>query len=822
MRIRNKLSVNSFIILVLMAVISITAVIGIKFIQKNIFALTQKSTPYQIKTLNHQRALQAHASNLLKVAGSDSINDFKQNSANGNASLAEEINSAEELLKLGSTSDYATDTISDNTRSIIAITEKRLNLQNETQSAIKTMRERLEDASKRLNALDGSIRKLQQGSAGNMVTNIDATSSVNQQANHLSTIRDGLKDLNLIANRIPVIPDKRTIAGVKSSVEATAVTIVQAAKAVNWSDRKSGDELAGKFKSLGTNLAEAATLRLKFINDEDEALNAKSQKITKDMEYEISYILPGIIKELEKSSSALKVSTGEMSKSISAFSETNTILIQSSAILLLSAFIDSQINYSLSIKNVPDFNKAVSAIEQAFRQIDGTAQKLKVVLAKPKFKSESRLLNDSLAALSTVRQGFLAKDGATDKIRASLGNIDEVSKLNQKMKDLVTSQMEQSGKDVAVAQKSQEGAVTSVKAAVNTTVMLIFIISGIAVLASILLSKWITTSITAPINELTTVAEGFGNGDFSIRMDESRKDEFGTLASHFNLATTKLGEITTQLKGSIDRLASNSQILSTTAENLYKGAREQATQTEQSVTAMTEISQTIMDVARNARDAAAASKDALDMATSGNSVITKTVRGMYEIADSVKGAATTVGKLSENSDKIGDIVNTINDIADQTNLLALNAAIEAARAGDQGRGFSVVADEVRKLAQRTGEATHEIAGIINEIQTDTGKSVSAMNAGQTRVSEGVQLTNEASQSLEAIVKASQLGVDMAQMIATATDDQSTASAEVSHGMERIANITHELNKSTEEIKQASQELSTLAIDLNRMASWFKI
>jgi methyl-accepting chemotaxis protein len=318
------------------------------------------------------------------------------------------------------------------------------------------------------------------------------------------------------------------------------------------------------------------------------------------------------------------------------------------------------------------------------------------------------------------------------------------------------------------------------------------------------------------------VAEGFGNGDFSRRMDESRKDEFGDLAVHLNNATSKLGEITSHLKRSINSLSESSANLLTTAQDLYKGAEEQAFQTEQSVTAMTEITCTINDMAKNADDAARSSKDSLDTATVGKEVVLKTVKGMDEIADFVMGASSTIGKLSESSEKIGEILNTINDIADQTNLLALNAAIEAARAGEHGRGFAVVADEVRKLAQSTGEATHEIAAIVHEIQSDTARSVSAMNSGKVRVEEGVKLSNEASGSLAAILDASERGVHMAQMISTATNDQSVAAEGVSHGMEKIANITIRLKKSTEEIKQSSDELSSLANGLSKMASWFKV
>jgi len=805
-----------------MTVISITAVIGIKFIQKNIFALTQKSTPYQIKTLDNQRALQAHASNLLKLAGSETAEEYKQNLSQSSESLAEEIKSAEELVKLGSTSDYEANAISESTKSIEDMTQKRLRLQQETQTVVQSIRGNLSETAKRLQGLDASIRKLQQSAAKKMVTNIDLTSNENKQATSLASFRDILNEISVFVAKIGTMLDKEKVERTYENLDGPINAMQLYIKLITWEDKQTGEDVSNKLNELSAKLGVLKDNQLKFLASKDAAAAAKVAQTAKNTDADISYLQTMARVEISKAKTSLEHSTEEMTSSIVAFSDTNTILILSSKINFSSAVVDSQVNYSLTVKGMTDFDKTVAAIVNEFNSIDSNAQKLKTLLIKGKSKNEIRLLADSLGALGTVKQGFIGKDGAAEKIKASMKNIDDVAKLNQKMKEMVAKQMLQSGKDVVFAQKSQVSAVASVKKAVGTTVMLIIIISCVAVLASILLSRWITTSISSPIRELTKVAEGFGNGDFSIRMDENRKDEFGTLAAHFNLATSKLGEITTLLKGSISKLTSSSQNLSVTAGNLYDGAKAQATQTEQSVTAMTEISQTIMDVARNARDAASASKDALDMATSGNSVITKTVRGMHEIAASVKGAATIVGKLSGNSDKIGEIVNTINDIADQTNLLALNAAIEAARAGEEGRGFSVVADEVRKLAQRTAEATHEIAGIIHEIQTDTGKSVSAMNSGQTRVEEGVLLTNEASHSLEAIVKASQLGVDMAQMIANATDDQSSASAEVSHGMEKIANITNELSSSTAEIKQASQELSVLANELNQMASWFKI
>ena len=155
---------------------------------------------------------------------------------------------------------------------------------------------------------------------------------------------------------------------------------------------------------------------------------------------------------------------------------------------------------------------------------------------------------------------------------------------------------------------------------------------------------------------------------------------------------------------------------------------------------------------------------------------------MNQIASVTEEAARTIEELGKSSKQIGEIVAVIDDIADQTNLLALNAAIEASRAGEHGKGFAIVADEIRKLAERTGQATKDIARRIRSIQRASEESSVAIKRASGQVESGVGLAKEASLSMESIVEASTGAGDMVQRIAAATEEQSTATEEVTRSM----------------------------------------
>jgi methyl-accepting chemotaxis protein len=342
----------------------------------------------------------------------------------------------------------------------------------------------------------------------------------------------------------------------------------------------------------------------------------------------------------------------------------------------------------------------------------------------------------------------------------------------------------------------------------------------VAVALSFLASMYMSSLIVKPLNQAVETANRLAKGDMEVQIETESSDEIGKLLIAMKHMVAKLRQIIRQINSLTGSLASSSEELSATTDTLDKGTKEQARQTEQVVTAMTEVSQTIMDMAKNATESANASREASKAAAGGKKKVEETVAAMHQVSENVKGTAATIDQLGKSSQQIENIARTISGIADQTNLLALNAAIEAARAGEQGRGFAVVADEVRQLAERTAKATKDITEIIHAILQETEQSVKSMNSGVEEVGKGVVMVEEARVELENIVKASNTSADMIQRIAAATEQQSAASEEVSQNMESIAAVTRTAEQSAGQIKVSAQDLAKAAVELREAVGWF--
>lgn len=345
------------------------------------------------------------------------------------------------------------------------------------------------------------------------------------------------------------------------------------------------------------------------------------------------------------------------------------------------------------------------------------------------------------------------------------------------------------------------------------------IITGLGVISFLLIS-----SITGNLNKIILRVKDIASGDADLtkKVNIDSKDEFGQIAHWMNTFIGNLHSIISQMVNLISQVATASEELSSTSGSMAKGAESQTQQTAEIATAMEEMSATVVEVAQNATKTAETVRQTSEIAQEGGTVVQRTIEGMNKISVTVHDSEQIIRNLGDSSDKIGEIVKVIQDIADQTNLLALNAAIEAARAGEQGRGFAVVAEEVRKLADRTTKATSEIGEMISTIQQDTGGAVKSMEAGTREVTKGVEEANQAGEALSKIVEMVDSANGMVQQIATAAAEQSTAAEEITGNVERVAGASEEVSTGAMESMSASEDLARLAAELQQMTSSFKL
>ncbi|MBI2418525.1 MAG: HAMP domain-containing protein [Ignavibacteriales bacterium] len=329
-------------------------------------------------------------------------------------------------------------------------------------------------------------------------------------------------------------------------------------------------------------------------------------------------------------------------------------------------------------------------------------------------------------------------------------------------------------------------------------------------------------TVIKPMQEGSEVLQLMAKGDLTVHMSGNYKGDFAMIKESINNLADSLCNVLGEVTGAVQATASASTQISSSAEELAAGAQEQSAQTSEVASAVTQMTRTIIDTTSNIAKASETAKVSGQIAGEGGAVVSATIIGMNRVADVVTEAAATVKALGSSSDKIGEIVQVIDDIADQTNLLALNAAIEAARAGEQGRGFAVVADEVRKLAERTTKATKEIAMMIKQIQKDTGNAVVAMEKGTEEVNNGKNLAQKAELALQQIINSSSQVVDNISSVAAASEEQSSAIEEISKSIDAITAVTHESASGTQEIARAAEDLSRLTDNLQNIVTQFKI
>ena len=319
------------------------------------------------------------------------------------------------------------------------------------------------------------------------------------------------------------------------------------------------------------------------------------------------------------------------------------------------------------------------------------------------------------------------------------------------------------------------------------------------------------------LNELGDLADGDLTTNATVTEDIT-----GAIADSINFTIDELRGLVSGINRATEKVTNTTLQAQAISEELLAAAQRQSQEIEETSAAILGISQSINEVSVSANQSAQVATQSLEAAEKGTQAVENSIAGMNSIRENIQETSKRIKRLGESSQEIGEIVELISDITEQTNVLALNAAIQAAAAGEAGRGFSVVAEEVQRLAERSGQATKQIAAIVKTIQSDTQDAVSAMETSTQGVVEGAKLSDAAGRALNEIGQVSRSLANLIENISSATDSQALATGKVAQAMQYIQQITEQTTAGTQQTASSIGELSALAADLKKSISGFKL
>ncbi len=319
------------------------------------------------------------------------------------------------------------------------------------------------------------------------------------------------------------------------------------------------------------------------------------------------------------------------------------------------------------------------------------------------------------------------------------------------------------------------------------------------------------------MNELQTVAEGDLTQEATVTEDIT-----GAIADSVNYTVEELRQLVGNVQNTATRVAQTTAQVESTSTELLAASTEQLREIRETGQSVLDMAGRINQVSGQAQESAQVARQSLMAAESGLQAVQNAIGGMNSIRDQIQETSKRIKRLGESSQEIGEITELISDITEQTNVLALNAAIQAASAGEAGRGFSVVAEEVQRLAERSADATRQIAALVKAIQTDTQDAVAAMERSTQGVVEGAKLSDNAGTALTEIDQVSRRLADLIEQISASASKEAESANVVAGNIQHIFAVTEQTGEGTRSTALQVRELSRMAEELRQSVSRFKI
>ncbi|MBI4662181.1 MAG: MCP four helix bundle domain-containing protein [Verrucomicrobia bacterium] len=506
--------------------------------------------------------------------------------------------------------------------------------------------------------------------------------------------------------------------------------------------------------------------------------------------------------------------------------------------------------------NRTELDRLAQDIRSRVREIDDSLRKF-----SERRKNEPEVLR-KLEELKTLISAYrqtrdtqmaLILEGKTEEALRTLGTVQ-----NDRVEKMRAISMELGNDEFRRAEARLSAANLRANQFAGTFVMA----GGLAVLVAVVMTAMLTRIIARPLQEITAVAERITVGDLSLNVSaDERRDEVGVLARTFDRMTQSLRamaaaaeqiaagdlrvkvkpqsdsdllgvafarmvenlqRLTTELREGVNVLASAASEISASTSQLAASASETATAVAETTTTVEEVRQTAQLASQKAKAVSDTAQRAAQISHGGRRAIDEAGEGMKHIRQQMDGIAESMVRLSEQNQAIGQIISTVEDLAAQSNLLAVNAAIEAAKAGEQGKGFSVVAQEVRSLAEQSKQATSQVRAILNDVQKATSAAAIATEQGAKAVEAGTKQSAQAGESIVTLAGSVSEAAQSATQIAASSQQQLVGVDQVATAMESIKLASRQNVDGAKQLETAARNLSELGQRLRQSVERYKL